>query len=85
MKVRSIPAQITTVEDKIAGNLNLTQILLLMIPVFWLMIVYTIFPPYMEFSVYKFPKPTLTFMFVVSVVMFGIVKLSKTNKGIFRL
>jgi hypothetical protein len=33
MRTRVIPAQITTVEDRIAGNLNLTQILLLMIPV----------------------------------------------------
>ncbi len=55
MKVRSIPAQITTVEDKIAGNLNLTQILLLMIPVFWLMIVYTLFSPSMNFVWYKLP------------------------------
>jgi CBS domain containing-hemolysin-like protein len=55
MKVRSIPAQITTVEDKIAGNLSLTQIFLLMIPVFWLMLVYTVLPPYMHFSLYKLP------------------------------
>lgn len=55
MKIRSIPAQITTVEDKIAGNLNLTQILLLMTPVFWLMIVYTLFIPTMRFAWYKLP------------------------------
>ncbi len=69
MKVRSIPAQITTVEDKIAGNLNLTQILLLMIPVFWLMVVYTIFPPYMEFSVYKFPLILIVGVTVLSLAL----------------
>lgn len=53
MKVRSIPAQITTVEDKIVGNLNISQILLLMIPVFWGMIVYTLFSPVMDFALYK--------------------------------
>lgn len=53
MKVRSIPAQITSVEDKIAGNLTLTQIILLMIPVFWTMIVYTIIYPQMELSLNK--------------------------------
>lgn len=53
MKVRSIPAQITTVEDKIAGNLNLSQMLLLMVPVFWGMIVYTLFAPVMHFAWYK--------------------------------
>ncbi len=55
MKVRNIPAQITTVEDKIAGNLSLTQIVLLMIPVFWFMVVYTLFSPFMHFAWYKVP------------------------------
>lgn len=53
MKVRSIPAQITTVEDKIVGNINLSQMLLLMVPVFWGMIVYTLFTPAMNFAWYK--------------------------------
>ena len=53
MKVRNIPAQITTVEDKIVGNLNLTQMLLLMLPIFFFMLVYTILPPYMDLSWYK--------------------------------
>ncbi len=55
MKTRIIPAQITTVEDKIVGNLSLTQIILLMIPVFWFMIVYTLFFPFMHFAWYKMP------------------------------
>jgi len=55
MKAQSIPAQITTVEDKIAGNLSITQIFLLMAPVFWLMIVYVVLPPYMDISLYKVP------------------------------
>ena len=42
MRTTVIPAQITTVEDKIAGSLNLTQILILMIPVFWATIVYAV-------------------------------------------
>lgn len=55
MKTQVIPAQITTVEDKIAGNLNLMQILLLLVPVFTMGIVYIVFPPYMKFVVYKAP------------------------------
>src|SRR5581483_2108405 len=55
MKVRSIPAQITTVEDKIAGNLNLTQMILLVIPIFWIMIVYALIYPQMHFAWYKLP------------------------------
>jgi len=55
MRTTVIPAQITTVEDKIAGNLNLTQILILMVPVFWTTIVYSLFAPSMQFAFYKFP------------------------------
>lgn len=55
MKTRAIPAQITTVEDRIAGNLNLTQIVLLMVPVFWLMVVYAVLPQSMHLTLYKVP------------------------------
>jgi len=55
MRTTVIPAQITTVEDKIAGNLNFTQIAILIIPVFWAMLVYEIFPPYALFVLYKLP------------------------------
>lgn len=55
MMTRAIPAQITTVEDRIAGNLNLTQIVLLMIPIFCLMVVYAILPKVMQLSLYKIP------------------------------
>ena len=55
MRTTVIPAQITTVEDKIAGNLNLTQIVILMVPVFWTAVVYAIFLPVMRLSLYKLP------------------------------
>jgi len=55
MRTTVIPAQITTVEDKIAGNLNLTQILILMVPVFWTTIVYAVFIPQMHLAIYKIP------------------------------
>jgi len=53
MKTTIIPAQITTVEDKIAGNLSLTQIILLIIPVFSSPLLYMYLPPFMGFSWYK--------------------------------
>lgn len=53
MKIRSIPAQITTVEDKIAGNLNFTQMILLVLPVFIVLVGYSSIPPVMHFSVFK--------------------------------
>jgi len=73
MKQRSIPAQITTVEDRIAGNLNLTQIVLLMIPVFNLMVVYAILPYAMQLSLYKLP--------VIVIVTICSVALSLRVKG----
>lgn len=55
MKQTIIPAQITTVEDKIAGNLNFTQIFILMIPIFWITVVYILFPPKLNLALYKLP------------------------------
>jgi hypothetical protein len=53
MRNTVIPAQITTVEDKIAGNLNLTQILLLMMPVFVTTILFAFVPPTMKLGILK--------------------------------
>lgn len=53
MRTTIIPAQITTVEDKIAGSLNFAQILLLMMPVLWGTLVYAIFIPAMKLAPYK--------------------------------
>lgn len=53
MRTTIIPAQITTVEDKIAGNLNLTQIILLLIPIFSGSAIYILFPPFSEYALYK--------------------------------
>ncbi len=63
MKVAKVPAQITTVEDRIAGNLNLEQLLLLMVPLFGGNIVYIIFPPSLHFAIYK----------IVSIIVFTII------------
>jgi len=53
MRTTIIPAQITTVEDKIAGSLNMTQILILMFPVLWTALIYILFAPAMKFVPYK--------------------------------
>ena len=53
MRTTIIPAQITTVEDKIVGSLNMTQILILMFPVLWTAIIYILFAPTMKLAVYK--------------------------------
>ena len=68
MKTTIIPAQITTVEDKIAGNLSLTQILILMFPVFWTAFIYVIPAPRMAFVWYKvfITIPVLIISFILS-------------------
>lgn len=53
MRTTIIPAQVTTIEDKIAGSLNLTQILILMIPVVWTAMVYIFFVPALKLAPYK--------------------------------
>lgn len=73
MRTTVIPAQITTIEDKIAGNLNLTQILILMVPVFWTTIVYTVFTPTMRLAWYKLP--------LIVIVLFVSLVLSLRIKG----
>jgi len=60
MKAQVIPAQITTVEDRIAGSLSLTQILILLSPVFFASLVFAVFPPSMKLALYK-PAVTLVF------------------------
>ncbi len=53
MRTRIIPAQITTVEDKIAGNISVTQLLILMIPVIFTTSVFILLPPHMQINAYK--------------------------------
>lgn len=53
MRTTIIPAQITTVEDKIAGDLTIYQIFLLLLPIFFGGFLYISFPPYTQFVEYK--------------------------------
>lgn len=55
MKTTVIPAQITTVEDKIAGNLNLAQVVLLIVPAVFTAGAYTVMPPNFMIVWYKIP------------------------------
>ncbi len=53
MRTTVVPAQVTTVEDKIAGNLGFTQLLLLTTPVFLSGAIFAFVPPFMNFTSYK--------------------------------
>lgn len=53
MRTQVIPAQITTVEDRIAGNFSLSQIIILLSPVLFATLLYAFLPPQMVFAWYK--------------------------------
>src|SRR5438105_189077 len=55
MRQTRVPAQITTVEDKIAGNLSFLQILLLIGALFSATFVYLVFPKQLQLTLYKIP------------------------------
>jgi hypothetical protein len=53
MKTATVPAQVTTVEDKIAGNLTLQQAALLGGPVFLDFAIYMVLPSMFRLNAYK--------------------------------
>ncbi len=73
MKTTIVPAQITTVEDKIAGNLTFTQLLLLITPVFIGGGIFALFPPLMGLTVLK--------LIIVSVIALAGVIMAIRIKG----
>jgi hypothetical protein len=67
MKVTVVPAQVTTVEDRIAGNLGLNQLMLLVAPVFGSSALYVILPPIFHYAVYKLV--VIAFLFSVCALL----------------
>jgi hypothetical protein len=53
MKQTAVPAQITTVEDKVAANLSMTQLVILAMPLFLDVAFYIILPPFITLGAYK--------------------------------
>lgn len=53
MRTSVVPAQITTVEDKIAGNISVQQAMLLGAPILIGFIIALVFPPSGQFVTYK--------------------------------
>lgn len=61
MKTTIIPAQVTTVEDMIAGNFNLTQIVLLVSSLFINTFIYALVSPQLSLNVFKMTLFILVF------------------------
>ncbi len=53
MKIAIVPAQITSVEDKIIGNLSFSQVMLLICPVFITAASFIFLPPFTSYKTYK--------------------------------
>lgn len=53
MKTTVVPAQITSVEDKIAGSLSVSQLILLAVPIFCGSALFVALPPFFSYAVYK--------------------------------
>lgn len=67
MKVTVVPAQVTTVEDHVAGSLGFSQLILFAIPVFGGALLYAVLPPSMEYCLYKII--VIAFLAVLSCIM----------------
>ncbi|HBO64339.1 TPA: hypothetical protein DD425_00055 [Candidatus Saccharibacteria bacterium] len=74
MKMTVVPAQVTTVEDRIIGNLGFSQILLLIIPVFAAAGIFLLLPPFTGGALYKY-----IFMGVVA-LLFGLLSIRIKGK-----
>jgi len=59
MRTTAIPAQVTTVEDRIAGNLGMGQVVLLFIPITFGSLLYAGLPPAMHSAPYKLVALTM--------------------------
>ena len=53
MKTTIVPAQVTTIEDTIAGNLTLTQVVLLVVAVLIVAVITAGLPPLLKIRAYK--------------------------------
>ncbi|MCB0197150.1 MAG: PrgI family protein [Anaerolineae bacterium] len=73
MKTTIVPAQVTTVEDKITGNLGVSQMLLLATPVFIGSLLFVLLPPFFSYASYK--------VGLIAILVFLCITLSVRIKG----
>lgn len=53
MRTTTVPSQVTTVEDRVAGRLGLSQLLLLVTPIFGGSAIFVLLPPFFSYATYK--------------------------------
>jgi hypothetical protein len=74
MRTTVVPAQVTTVEDRIMGNLGFAQLALLVIPVFIAAAIFVLVPPLTKGSILKY------LIMVVVALIFGILAIRIKGK-----
>ena len=50
MRVSIVPAEMTSIQDKIIGDLNMNQVILLSSPMIFTILVYLFIPPFSKLS-----------------------------------
>jgi len=53
MRVSIVPAEMTSIQDKIIGDLNMNQVILLSTPLIFTILVYLFIPPFSKLSLLK--------------------------------
>lgn len=61
MRTTVVPAQVTTVEDRIMGNLGFSQLILLVLPIFIAAGLFAGLPPFMNGSLFKYIVITIIY------------------------
>ena len=74
MRSTVVPAQITTVEDRIAGNLTFTQIIMFVIPLVTSTTVYVLIPPQSQLGLFKLV------LICIQILIFGILAIRIRGK-----
>lgn len=66
MKISLIPAQVTSVEDKITASLSLSQIIILICALINALVFYIILPPFLKFNLIKIIFIVLMNLFIAA-------------------
>ncbi|HSX06312.1 MAG TPA: PrgI family protein [Candidatus Saccharimonadia bacterium] len=53
MRTTIVPAQVTTIEDRIIGRVSLSQLMLLTVPIFGGSAIFVALPPFFNYATYK--------------------------------
>ena len=53
MRISIVPAEMTSIQDKIIGDLNMNQVILLSTPLIFTILVYLFIPPFSKLSLLK--------------------------------